>query len=427
MTRPATSVSVLRVARALWFAVGISVVLGGSSHVSAQNSVEYGAVDAATVRVFAVHDVSAVMVAAQGGRRLVALPQMAHGTGFCIGNGLVFTAEHVVRGARHVVVSLPGDRGFVAARVLGRDVAHDIAVIEVGRRDLPTVSLAPADHRLRSRQNVFAVGYPLDATRRQAQSSRGIVSGALPDGRVQLDMDINPGNSGGPLIDDEDQVVGMVVAAGDVRQGVQGIGVAVPIAHLQSALTQTNQHLASRGAPGAVPGAESTARVVGGLYQAGILRVLREAADFAASATPPDTLTELTELAHIAQDPDSQVLLAAYLWDAAMMIMREEGDVVSLQAMPNNNNRRVAYELLHRAIGLVGRAYAADNNVASRSPFAGLARRSPLAESVALERRIRERNEVGNRRAERLYRSRHRNRRPAPMGFDRDRERAPRH
>ena len=49
---------------------------------SAQGSVEFGVVDAGTVRVFAVQNVAIEEVQTAHGRRVVALPNMGHGTGF---------------------------------------------------------------------------------------------------------------------------------------------------------------------------------------------------------------------------------------------------------------------------------------------------------------------------------------------------------
>jgi S1-C subfamily serine protease len=51
----------------------------------------------------------------------------------------------------------------------------------------------------------------------------------LPDGSgpwVQFDAAVNPGNSGGPVIDSDQQVVGIATAK---RQEAEGLGFAVPI------------------------------------------------------------------------------------------------------------------------------------------------------------------------------------------------------
>src|SRR5262249_53314500 len=75
---------------------------------------------------------------------------------------------------------------------------------------------------------VYVVGYPLDASRTRPQSQQGIVSGALPDGSLQLGVALNPGNSGGPVVDDKERFLGIAVARADPRAGAQGIGVAIP-------------------------------------------------------------------------------------------------------------------------------------------------------------------------------------------------------
>src|SRR5262245_29072325 len=78
---------------------------------------QYGKVDEATVRVFAIGTVGMEELSLRERRVKVAIPRAGHGTGFVVGAGIIVTAQHVVEGARRVVVRLPGDKGFFAARV----------------------------------------------------------------------------------------------------------------------------------------------------------------------------------------------------------------------------------------------------------------------------------------------------------------------
>src|SRR5690606_25310334 len=131
----------------------------------------------------------------------------------------------------------------------------------------------------RVRSTIFAVGYPLDATRKQPQSARGIIAGFLDDGTVQLDIALNPGNSGGPIIDELDAVVGMAIARGDVEQGVQGIGFAVPVQLLQAALVEAKRRLAAGEVSTGIAISRDSAMVVDELVQHGALHELRKATD----------------------------------------------------------------------------------------------------------------------------------------------------
>lgn len=206
-----------------------------------KNTVTYASIDASTVRVFAVGTVGVTTVQHRGLDIELAETQAGHGTGFAVEPDLIITAHHVVEGARHVVVRLPGDGGFLA-RVVYSNKEQDVAVLHVAAA-LKPIRMQRDGEPLRVRQTVFAVGYPLDATRTQAQSARGIISGHRADNRLQLDISLNPGNSGGPLVDESDVVVGMVIARGDVEKGVQGIGIAVPVDKLATAIADARRGL----------------------------------------------------------------------------------------------------------------------------------------------------------------------------------------
>jgi putative serine protease PepD len=163
----------------------------------------------------------------------------ASGTGFVVGrDGTIVTNAHVVSGADAAQVRF-GDRGRrIEARVLGRDVSSDLAVLRVdpneasGLRALP---LADSDD-VEVGDAVVAIGHPFGLDR---TATAGIVSGVgreiqAPNGFqidevIQTDAPINPGNSGGPLLDSRGRVVGVnsqIASAGS--RGNVGIGFAVP-------------------------------------------------------------------------------------------------------------------------------------------------------------------------------------------------------
>lgn len=155
------------------------------------------------------------------------------GTGMVLeADGLVVTNAHVVAGAGSIQVRF--DDGTVAAATLvGTDVGHDVAVLELdGVEGLTTVDLAPGDE-LEVGEPVVAIGNALDLEG-SVTVTQGIISAldrtirtadAELTGLVQTDASINPGNSGGPLVAADGRVVGMNTA---VAGSAENIGFAVP-------------------------------------------------------------------------------------------------------------------------------------------------------------------------------------------------------
>src|SRR3954471_23620977 len=166
-------------------------------------------------------------------------PGQATGSGFVLNDqGYIATNAHVVNGARDVQVSF-GKSTPVPAKVVGKDVSTDLAVIKV---DPSKIKLTPlplgSSGTLRVGDPVVAIGNPFgfDDT-----VTTGIVSALgreikAPnnfsiDHTIQTDAAINPGNSGGPLLDQHGRVVGInsQIATGDNGKGSVGIGFAIPI------------------------------------------------------------------------------------------------------------------------------------------------------------------------------------------------------
>jgi S1-C subfamily serine protease len=162
------------------------------------------------------------------------------GTGFVIrSDGVIVTNFHVVEGAVSIKVTLPPphQRSF-AARVIGGDSDHDLAVLKVNATDLPTVALG-ASSALELGQRVIAIGYAL-ALEGGPTVTSGIISSLArtvqaqdPNGPVrtyqdvlQTDAAINPGNSGGPLLDLSGNVIGINTAG---EGSAENIGFAIAI------------------------------------------------------------------------------------------------------------------------------------------------------------------------------------------------------
>ncbi|MHB8842618.1 MAG: S1C family serine protease [Candidatus Aquicultor sp.] len=161
------------------------------------------------------------------------------GSGIIINkNGLVLTNNHVVSNTTSVMVHMTDGRSF-EGQVVGRDPAHDVALVRIDAENLPTVKLGTSKNLLPG-QLVIAIGNPLgftwtvtagviSATHRELQVSRGFNLRNL----IQVDASINPGNSGGPLLNSRGEVVGITTA---MVLGAQNIGFAIEIDPIRKAL-----------------------------------------------------------------------------------------------------------------------------------------------------------------------------------------------
>jgi S1-C subfamily serine protease len=121
------------------------------------------------------------------------------------------------------------------ATVIGRDRAHDLAVIQIKAPEVTPAVLGDSKG-LQVGQKVFAIGNPFGLA---GTMTRGIISslrpirspeGAYIEEAIQTDAAINPGNSGGPLLNSHGEVIGInsMIATGGSNQSA-GIGFAIPI------------------------------------------------------------------------------------------------------------------------------------------------------------------------------------------------------
>lgn len=169
------------------------------------------------------------------------LSPFGSGSGFVYDTeGHIVTNAHVVAGASIIQVTF--DDGSVAdARIVGRDIYSDLAVIKV---DVPAGQLVPLElgdsSMLQVGQRVVAIGNPFGL---RGTMTLGIVSAVgrtLPAETqaggsfrnpeiIQTDAAINPGNSGGPLLDLHGRVVGVNTAIDSTTGVNSGVGFAVPV------------------------------------------------------------------------------------------------------------------------------------------------------------------------------------------------------
>ncbi len=155
----------------------------------------------------------------------------AIGSGFIVrSDGYVLTNNHVIEGAKEIVVTLADGRKF-DGKIMGRDPRNDLAVVKIDAKNLPAVQLGDSD-KIRPGDFSIAIGNPYGL---QHTVTAGIISGlarsldgdpAEPGIYIQTDAAINRGNSGGPLIDIDGKVVGINTA---IIPQAQGLGFAIPI------------------------------------------------------------------------------------------------------------------------------------------------------------------------------------------------------
>lgn len=158
------------------------------------------------------------------------------GSGFIISeDGYILTNNHVVDGAKEIIVRF-SDRRELVAELVGQDTRADLAVLKVQSDDpLPTVEIGRSQD-LKVGSWVLAIGSPFGF---DYSATAGIVSAkgrSLPTAQnenyvpyIQTDVAINPGNSGGPLFNLEGQVVGINAQIYSNSGGFMGVSFAIPV------------------------------------------------------------------------------------------------------------------------------------------------------------------------------------------------------
>jgi serine protease DegQ len=153
--------------------------------------------------------------------------------------GLILTNAHVIEDARDITVTLKDRRSF-KARLIGRDLGTDIAVLRIKPMDVPRLKFANSN-MLEVGDFVLAIGNPFGLGQTvtsgivSAVGRTGIADDSLGE-LIQTDASINPGNSGGPLIDLAGRIVGMNTALIGPAGVNVGIGFAVPGNRVQRAM-----------------------------------------------------------------------------------------------------------------------------------------------------------------------------------------------
>ena len=112
----------------------------------------------------------------------------------------------------------------INATIVKVSKAKDLALLHANQE---IAGLAPATAQVKPGQQVVVVGAPLGL---DDTVTSGVISAYRPDDpdgpTIQFDAPINPGNSGGPVVNANDQVIGLATAK---AKDAEGIGLAIPV------------------------------------------------------------------------------------------------------------------------------------------------------------------------------------------------------
>ncbi len=227
------------------FALGNAARLeaGDSGDAKQATSVKVGSASSATQPVSAQAGALGLQSAFVNVYRSVSPSVVQIETNEGLGSGIVFdgkgdivTNAHVVGSAKNFrVTTSTGKR--LSARLVGRFVEDDLAVIRAGAVSVSPATFANSD-QLQVGAIALAIGNPLGL---QSSFTQGVVSalgrdesegnGVTLRNSIQTSAAINPGNSGGALVDIRGRVIGIpTLAASDPQMGgaAPGIGFAIP-------------------------------------------------------------------------------------------------------------------------------------------------------------------------------------------------------
>ena len=158
------------------------------------------------------------------------------------GDSYIVTNNHVISGAKELIVSLP-DGKSLKGKLVGADEVTDLAVVKVSSGKLPTAKFGDSD-KIVVGEPAIAIGNPM-GLEFQGSVTSGVISALnrtldISDKRVKLlqtDAAINPGNSGGALVNADGEVIG-INSAKVAANGVEGMGFAIPINTVQNIIDQ---------------------------------------------------------------------------------------------------------------------------------------------------------------------------------------------
>lgn len=158
------------------------------------------------------------------------------GSGFFVAPDLVITNAHVLCPPGETLEVGLSDERTLAGEVVRAETDLDLALVRVAGAGASPLRLGDvADLAVGDRVTMVGSPVGLDFTVQEGSIS-SLQRAAFGVAYIQLDAKISPGNSGGPVVDSQGRVVG-VVSMKLVGEGVEGIGLAIPINYAYDART----------------------------------------------------------------------------------------------------------------------------------------------------------------------------------------------
>ena len=157
-------------------------------------------------------------------------------------DGYIVTNNHVIDGAREILVSL-SDGNTLKGKLVGADELTDLAVVKVDADNLPVAPFGDSDDIVVG-EPAIAIGNPM-GLEFQGSVTAGVISALnrtldIQERRVKLlqtDAAISPGNSGGALVNADGLVIG-INSAKIAADGVEGMGFSIPINTVREIVSQ---------------------------------------------------------------------------------------------------------------------------------------------------------------------------------------------
>ena len=238
--------------------VAAAFVVSAVSYAGCSAASSSAAAEAATDSISSARNTPAVYAAKTVGPAVVGITNKAIARDWFdnpvetegVGSGVIFksdgyivTNNHVINGAKELIVSLSDGRSL-KGKVIGADEVTDLAVIKIDAKDLPTATFADSDQIVVG-EPAIAIGNPMGLEFRGSVTS-GVVSALNrtldnSDSRVKLlqtDAAINPGNSGGALVNDNGELVGINSLIESYSGSSSGVGFAIPVNYAKNIADQ---------------------------------------------------------------------------------------------------------------------------------------------------------------------------------------------
>lgn len=163
------------------------------------------------------------------------VPTMSSGSGVIVSkDGYVITNNHVIRGAENIEVILNNKKSY-PAKVIGRDVAIDLALLKIEGDDFSAMPYGDSD-QIEIGEWVLAIGNPFNLNSTVTAGivsakarSLGMSSRTSLEAFIQTDAAVNPGNSGGALVNTKGELIGINTAIASKTGSYVGYSFAIPV------------------------------------------------------------------------------------------------------------------------------------------------------------------------------------------------------